>query len=177
MVVRLRSVQKLSVSDYRLTLDLADNDRQAWDFGDCALRIDLHDGPDKHLSSPRGLLRPAFEPFSLSPSDPPTSTEARLLWDIGKAARLGGRECRPSRKAPANRSTGGRRVRFLWRVLPLSRPRGTGYSRPAKSVGHSEGVDDSRAPLVRGTVCGPAASGLVILILGRAYYRQFLRAR
>ena len=85
MVVRLRTVQKLSVSDYRLTLDLADNDRQAWDFGDCALRIDLHDGPDKHLSSPRGLLRPAFEPFSLSPSDPPTSTEARLLWDIGKA--------------------------------------------------------------------------------------------
>ena len=71
MVVRLRTVQKLSVSDYRLTLDLADNDRQAWDFGDCALRIDLHDGPDKHLSSPRGLLRPAFEPFSLSPSDPP----------------------------------------------------------------------------------------------------------
>src|SRR5438128_12685245 len=81
MMVRLRTVQKLSVSDYRLTLDLADNDRQAWDFGDCALRIDLHDGPDKHLSSPRGLLRPAFEPFSLSPSDPPTSTEARLLWE------------------------------------------------------------------------------------------------
>ena len=85
MIVRLRTVQKLSTSDYRLTLDLADEDRQPWDFGDCALRIDLHDGPARHLSSPRGLLRPAFETFSLAPSDPPTSTEARLLWDIGKA--------------------------------------------------------------------------------------------
>lgn len=41
--------------------------------------------PTKHLSSPRGLLRPAFEAFSLAPSDPPASTEALLLWDIGKA--------------------------------------------------------------------------------------------
>ena len=85
MMVRLRTVQKLSASDYRLTLDVADDDRQAWDFGDCALRIDLHDGPAKHLSSPRGLLRPAFELYSLSPDDPPTSTEARLLWEIGDA--------------------------------------------------------------------------------------------
>ena len=85
IVVRLRTVRKLSASDYRLTLDVADGDRQVWDFGDCALRIDLHDGPAKHLSSPRGLLRPAFELYSLSPGYPPTSTEARLLWEIGKA--------------------------------------------------------------------------------------------
>jgi len=85
MIVRLRTVQKLSTSDYRLTLDLADEERQAWEFGDCALRIDLHDGPAKHVSFPRGLLRPAFEAFSLAPSDPPISVEARLLWDIGRA--------------------------------------------------------------------------------------------
>jgi hypothetical protein len=85
MIVRLRTVQKLSTSDYRLTIEVADQDRQAWDLGDCALRIDLHDEAGKHLSSPRGLLRPAFEAFSLSPSEPPTSTEARLLWDIGQA--------------------------------------------------------------------------------------------
>jgi hypothetical protein len=85
MIVRLRAVQKISASDYRLTLDLADEDRQEWEFGDCALRIDLHDGPAKHVSHPRGLLRPAFEAFSLAPSEPPTFTEARLLWDIGKA--------------------------------------------------------------------------------------------
>ena len=84
MMVRLRTVKKLSASDYRLTLDVADGDRQAWDFGDCALRIDLHDGPAKHLSSPRGLLRPAFELYSLTPGDPPTSTEARILWEISK---------------------------------------------------------------------------------------------
>src|SRR2546428_14099397 len=85
MTVRLRTVQKLSASDYRLTLDVAYDDRQAWDFSDCALRIDLHDGPAKHLSSPRGLLRPAFEFYSLSPDDPPTSTDARLLWEIAEA--------------------------------------------------------------------------------------------
>ena len=87
MTVRLRTVQKLSASDYRLTLDVADDDRQAWDFSDCALRIDLHDGPPKHLSSARGLLTRAFELYSLSPGDPSTSTEARLLWGIGKAVR------------------------------------------------------------------------------------------
>jgi len=85
MMVRLRTIAKLSASDYRLTLDVADVDRQAWDFGDCALRIDVHDGPAKHLSSPRGLLRPAFELYSLAPGDPPTTTEAHLLWEIGKA--------------------------------------------------------------------------------------------
>jgi hypothetical protein len=85
MIVRLRTVRKLSSSAYRLTLDLADQERPAWEVGDCALQIDLHDEPGKHLSSPRGLLRPAFETFSLSPGDPPTSTEARLLWDIGHA--------------------------------------------------------------------------------------------
>jgi hypothetical protein len=79
MMVRLRTVEKLSSSDYRLTLDLADEDRQA--FGDCALRVDLYDGLTNHQSFPRGLLRLAFEAFSLAPSDPPTSTEARLLWE------------------------------------------------------------------------------------------------
>jgi len=85
MIVRLGTVQKLSVSAYRLTLDLADEeDRQAWDFGDCTVRIDLHDGPGKHLSFPRGPLRPAFELSSLMPAEAPSTPEGRLLWEMGK---------------------------------------------------------------------------------------------
>jgi hypothetical protein len=88
MIVRLKAVRKLSPSAYRLTLDLADEeDRQAWDLGDCTVRIDLHDGPGKHLSVPRGPLRPAFELFSLMPDEAPGTPEARLLWQIGRTVR------------------------------------------------------------------------------------------
>ena len=45
----------------------------------------LHDRISKHLSSPRGLLKPAFKLYSLAPDEPPTATEARLLWEMGQA--------------------------------------------------------------------------------------------
>lgn len=85
MLVRMRSVKKLSPHDYRVALDVVDPERSPWDYGDCVVQIDLHDGIAKHLSSPRGPLQPAFELYSLTPDAPPTAGEARLLWDMGKA--------------------------------------------------------------------------------------------
>jgi hypothetical protein len=85
MLVRMRSIKKLSPHDYRVSLDVVDQEQSPWDYGDCVVQIDLHDGISKHLSSPRGLLKPAFELYSLAPDEPPTATEARLLWEMGKA--------------------------------------------------------------------------------------------
>jgi hypothetical protein len=39
----------------------------------------------QHASSARGLLKPALELYRLVPGEPPTTSEARLLWDIGEA--------------------------------------------------------------------------------------------
>ena len=72
-------------ADYRLTLEVVDPERQPWEPGDCVVRVDLHDGPAGHLSTPRGPLKPAFELYSLSPKEPPTGSESRLLWDMGQA--------------------------------------------------------------------------------------------
>src|SRR3990167_3257300 len=36
-------------------------------------------------SAPGGVLGPASEPFLLSPGEPPTSTESRLLWEMARA--------------------------------------------------------------------------------------------
>ncbi len=85
MFVRLRQARRLSPETFRLTLDIVDPDRRFWDLGDCVVQMDLFDGPNKHISSPRGILDPAFELYRLSPEDPPTSTEARLLWEMGRA--------------------------------------------------------------------------------------------
>ena len=85
MVVRMRHVKKLTGRDFRLTLDVVDPERAPWDYGDCVVQIDLHDGLGDHFSNPRGLLKPAFEAYGLSPKERPVSVEARLLWDIGEA--------------------------------------------------------------------------------------------
>jgi hypothetical protein len=84
MLVRLRSIAKTSPADYRLTLEVVDQ-RQPWEPGDCVVRVDLHDGPARHASTPRGPLKPAFELYSLSPKEPPIGAESRLLWDMGQA--------------------------------------------------------------------------------------------
>ena len=83
MMVRLKAITKTSPSDYRLTLEVVDPDRQPWEPGDCLVRVDLHDGPARHASTQRGPLKPAFELYSLSPSTP-------------------GRTARPARRASAS---------------------------------------------------------------------------
>lgn len=84
MFVRLKQAKRLSHSQYRLTLDVVDPEREHWDVGDCVVQIDLADEPGHH-ASPRGLLAPAIETYRLSPKERPTASESRLLWDIGQA--------------------------------------------------------------------------------------------
>jgi hypothetical protein len=81
----MRSLKKLSFRDYRLTLDVIDPERQPWDYGDAVVQVDLHDGMSEHLSTPRGLLKPAFELYRLSPAEAPEAGDARLLWEMGQA--------------------------------------------------------------------------------------------
>jgi hypothetical protein len=83
MQVRLRHLRKLRRDEYRMTLDLIDAERGPWEAGDCVVQIDLLDTPGQHASSARGLLKPALELYRLTPSEPPTTSESRLLWDIG----------------------------------------------------------------------------------------------
>jgi hypothetical protein len=85
MLVRLRSLEKRSRHDYRLTLDVVDPQRLPWDYGDAVVRVDLHDAMGQHCSAARGILRPALELYRLSPEEPPQTTEAKLLWDMGQA--------------------------------------------------------------------------------------------
>ena len=85
MQVRLRHLRKLRRDEYRMTLDLIDAERGPWDQGDCVVQIDLLDAPGQHASSARGLLKPALELYRLVPGEPPTTSESRLLWDIGEA--------------------------------------------------------------------------------------------
>lgn len=84
MLVRLRHVRKLSPTDYRVTLDLADPDREDWEFGDCTVRLDVHDGHG-HKVTPRGLLQPALDAFTLARQARPEAADSRLLWEIGQA--------------------------------------------------------------------------------------------
>jgi len=85
MLVRIRSLKKLSRHDYRLTLDVVDPERAPWDYGDSVVQIDLRDAMGQHLSSARGMLGPALELYRLSPEERPQTTEARILWDMGQA--------------------------------------------------------------------------------------------
>src|SRR5438552_549668 len=85
MLVRMRSIKKLSPHDYRLTLDVVDPEADAWDYGDVVVQVDLYDGLEQHRSAPRGILTPAFELYRLSPEEPPQAREALLLWQIGEA--------------------------------------------------------------------------------------------
>ena len=85
MLVRIRAITKTSPADYRLTLEVVDPERQPWEPGDCVVRVDLHDGPARHASTPRAPLKSAFELYSLSPKEPPVGAESRLLSDMGQA--------------------------------------------------------------------------------------------
>ena len=84
MHVRLRHLRKVGRDEYRMTLDLIDPERGPWEQGDCVVQIDLHDKPNQHCPSARGLLKPALELYRLVPGEPPDTSEARLLWDIGE---------------------------------------------------------------------------------------------
>jgi hypothetical protein len=84
MLVRLKSVKKITPKQYRLTFDLMDHEREHWDYGDCQLRVDLWDEPS-HRAQMRGPLLPAWELYQLSRDEPPTGSEAKLLWEIGEA--------------------------------------------------------------------------------------------
>lgn len=84
MFVRMKALKKVSASQYRLTLDIVDPEREHWSYGDCQLQVDLWDEPS-HRAQPRGPLAPAFDLYRLSRTEPPTGAEAKLLWDIGQA--------------------------------------------------------------------------------------------
>ncbi len=86
MHVRLRNIRKLRRDEYRMTLDLIDPARGSWEQGDCVVQVDLLDAPGQHYSTARGLLKPALEQYRMAPNEPPTTSEARLLWDMGEAA-------------------------------------------------------------------------------------------
>ncbi len=68
-----------------MTLDLIDPARGPWEQGDCVIQVDLLDAPGQHYSTARGLLKPALEQYRMAPNEPPTTSEARLLWDMGEA--------------------------------------------------------------------------------------------
>jgi hypothetical protein len=110
MQVRLRRIRRLRRDEYRMTLDLIDPERGPWHQGDSSVQVDLLDAPGQHYSTPRGLLKPAIELYRMTPDEPPTASEARLLWDMGEAVYRfvdrvfeGGLLC-PS-KAPAKKET------------------------------------------------------------------------
>jgi hypothetical protein len=84
MFVRLRAMQKMSSKGYRLTLDVVDPEREHWDYSDCQVRLDLRDEPS-HRAQARGPLAGALELYRLSPKEPPTGAESKLLWDMGQA--------------------------------------------------------------------------------------------
>jgi len=85
MQVRLRNIRQLRRDEYRMTLDLIDPARGPWEQGDCVVQVDLLDAPGQHYSTARGLLKPALEQYRMAPNEPPTTSEARLLWDMGEA--------------------------------------------------------------------------------------------
>src|SRR6267378_537696 len=85
MQVRLRNIRKLRQDEYRMTLDLIDPARGPWEQGDCVVQVDLLDAPGQHYSTARGLVKPALEQYRMAPNEPPTTSEARLLWDMGEA--------------------------------------------------------------------------------------------
>ena len=87
MFVRLRQARRLSPEKFRLTLDVVDPQRRPWELGDCVVRVDLVNGPTRLLVCPRGILDPASDLYRLSPEEPPTSTESRLLWEMARSDR------------------------------------------------------------------------------------------
>jgi hypothetical protein len=86
MYVRLRQARRLGRDRYRLTLDVVSPDRHPWDVGDCVVQMDVTDRAGSHVATPRGILEPAVEAYRLSPDESPTSTDSRILWEIGRAA-------------------------------------------------------------------------------------------
>jgi len=85
MFVRLRQLRRLSRDQFRLTLDVVDTERDAWELGDCVVQMDLSDGPNAHRSLARGPLGPALDLYRLSREEPPATAESRLLWEMGRA--------------------------------------------------------------------------------------------
>ena len=85
MLVRLRSVRRLSKEQFRLALDLVDLERGDWGLGDCIGQVTVLDGPRRHTVQGRGALGPAIDLYQLCRNEPPEGTEARLLWDMGRA--------------------------------------------------------------------------------------------
>ena len=85
MLVRMKSLKRVSAHEYRVALDVIDPDQPTWGYGDCVVQLDLHDGIANHFSNPRGILKLAFDTHGLSPNEPPATSEARALWDLGAA--------------------------------------------------------------------------------------------
>lgn len=85
MLVELRQARRLAPGRFRLTLDVVDLERTSWEPGDCVIQVDLEHRPHQLVILPRGILEPASELFRLSPTEPPVSTESRLLWDMARA--------------------------------------------------------------------------------------------
>jgi len=54
MLVRLRSVRRLSKEQFRLALDLVDLERGDWGLGDCIGQVTVVDGPRRHTVQGRG---------------------------------------------------------------------------------------------------------------------------
>jgi hypothetical protein len=56
MLVRLRSVRRLSKEQFRLVLDLVDLERGDWGLGNCIGQVTVVDGPRRHTVQGRGAL-------------------------------------------------------------------------------------------------------------------------
>ena len=84
MFVRLKQLRRIAPDQYRLTLDVVDPEREAWEVGDCVVQMDLSDG-NAHRSLARGPLAPALALYRLSREEPPATAESRLLWEMGRA--------------------------------------------------------------------------------------------
>ena len=72
MFVRLKQLRRIAPDQYRLTLDVVDPEREAWEVGDCVVQMDLSDG-NAHRSLARGPLAPALALYRLSREEPPAT--------------------------------------------------------------------------------------------------------
>ncbi len=84
MLVRLRSVRRLSKEQFRLALDLVDLERGDWGRATASARSPCSTGRAATPCRDAGP-GPAIDLYQLCRNEPPEGTEARLLWDMGRA--------------------------------------------------------------------------------------------
>jgi hypothetical protein len=130
MLVRLRSVRRLSREQFRLALDLVDLERGDWGLGDCIGQVTVLDGPRGHTVQPWGRR---------STSTNCAGTSRRRARRLASCGRWGGPSAATStassRRAssvlsrPARPRTPGKRPTDQVRAVRSTRARG--LQRPA----------------------------------------------